>query len=160
MKRYFDHLGTLAEIKAEYKRLAKENHPDVGGDTATMQAINGQYSEAVERIKRHGERPADREAAAQEVPEEFMAVVMAVVNLPGLMVELVGTWLWITGNTYIHKDALKAAGFRWASKKSAWYWHPADAGCGRGKKSLDQIRAKYGSQRLSGDGHTARTLTA
>ena len=46
MKRYFDHLHTLAAIKAEYKQLVKLNHPDVGGDTATMQDINGQYAEA------------------------------------------------------------------------------------------------------------------
>ena len=29
MKRYFDHLHTLAAIKAEYKALVKANHPDV-----------------------------------------------------------------------------------------------------------------------------------
>ena len=44
MKRYFDHLNTLAAIKAEYKALVKANHPDIGGDTATMQDINGQYA--------------------------------------------------------------------------------------------------------------------
>ena len=44
MKRYYDHLNTLAAIKAEYKALVKANHPDVVGDTATMQDINGQYA--------------------------------------------------------------------------------------------------------------------
>ena len=65
MKRYFDHLRTLSEVKAEYKRLVKINHPDVGGDTATMQAINAQYAEAVKRIARNGEG-RDRENAAFE----------------------------------------------------------------------------------------------
>ena len=160
MKRYFDHLSTLSEIKAEYKRLAKANHPDVGGDTATMQAINGQYEEAVERIKRFGER-VEREAAAQEVPAEFIAIINAVVGLGGIAVDLVGAWLWVTGNTFPHKDALKAAGFKWASKKKAWYWHPEHAASLGSKKSLEQIKAKYGSQRIAGTaGKTAHQITA
>ena len=53
MKRYFDHLNRLQEIKKEYHRLTKENHPDVGGDTATMQEINKQYKEAVNWIAKH-----------------------------------------------------------------------------------------------------------
>lgn len=145
---WFEGLRTLAEIKAEYKKLVKVHHPDVGGDTATMQEINAQYAEAVEWIARHGEG-RDRQDAAAEVPEEYAAAVAAVVNLGGVTVELVGSWIWVTGNTYIYKDAIKAAGYRWASKKRAWYWHPADAGCHRGgKKSLAEIREKYGCERI------------
>lgn len=148
MKEYFEGLRTLAEIKAEYKKLVKVNHPDVGGDTATMQEINRQYSEAVEWIARHGEG-REQAAAAAEVPEEYAAAVAAVVNLAGVTVELVGSWIWVTGNTYIFRDAIKAAGYMWASKKKAWYWRPADAACHRGgKKSLDQIKEKYGCERI------------
>jgi hypothetical protein len=32
-----------------------------------------------------------------------------------------GGCCWISGNTYAIKDALKAAGFRWSKKNSAWY---------------------------------------
>ncbi len=150
MKRYFDSLRTLNEIKAEYKRLVKINHPDVGGDTATMQEINSQYSEAVKRIARDGEG-RDRENAAKEVPMEFVTILAKVVALEGIEIDLVGSWLWITGETKRHKDALKAAGFRWASKKLAWYWYPEWAAVERGsRKSLDQIKDKYGSSRLVG----------
>jgi hypothetical protein len=34
---------TLDELKAEYRRLAKENHPDLGGDTETMKEINAEF---------------------------------------------------------------------------------------------------------------------
>lgn len=157
MKRYFDHLNTLAAIKAEYKNLVKKNHPDVGGDTATMQEINAQYAEAVKRIAKYGEG-FEREQAAAEVPEEFAAVVAQVINLPGLDIDLVGVWLWATGATYQHRDALKAAGFRWANKKHAWYWHTESASVGRAsKKTLEQIKDKYGSERLAGSGRVALT---
>lgn len=148
MTNYFEGLRTLADIKAEYKRLVKVHHPDVGGDTATMQEINRQYGEAVEWIARHGEG-RDRADAAAEVPEAYAAAVAAVVNLAGVTVELVGSWIWVTGNTYIYREAIKAAGYMWAGKKRAWYWRPAEAACRRGSKmSLDDIREKYGSERI------------
>ena len=36
MKKYFASCSTLDELKAEYKRLAKINHPDADGDDETM----------------------------------------------------------------------------------------------------------------------------
>lgn len=161
MKRYFDNLTTLKEIKKEYHRLTKENHPDVGGDTATMQEINKQYKEALNWIAKHGEGK-DRQDAAREVPEEFTAAVAAVVNLDGIVLDLVGAWIWATGNTRAHKDALKAAGYRWASKKFAWYWRPEWAAVGKGgKKTLEEIKGKYGCERIiAGSAYTRQVLTA
>ena len=42
--------GNENEIKNEYRRLAKLHHPDLGGDTATMQEINLQYESALRGI--------------------------------------------------------------------------------------------------------------
>ena len=162
MKQYFEQFKTLAEIKAEYKRLVKINHPDVGGDTATMQEINRQYGEAVKWIAAHGEGK-ERKQAAQEVPEEFAAVLSKVVNLDGIEIDLVGAWLWATGNTWTHKATLKAAGFSWASKKRAWYWRPEWAAVERGSKmTLAEIMDKYGAQRIisAGDERTPQLRLA
>ena len=41
--KYFASFYTVEDVKKEYKRLAMANHPDRGGDTATMQEINAQY---------------------------------------------------------------------------------------------------------------------
>ncbi|MGN1075068.1 MAG: LPD29 domain-containing protein [Eubacteriales bacterium] len=49
--KYFAGINDLAALKAEYKRLALANHPDRGGDTATMQAINAEYDAAFARLK-------------------------------------------------------------------------------------------------------------
>jgi len=159
MKRYFDHLNTLAAIKAEYKALVKANHPDVGGDTAIMQDINGQYAEAVKRIAKFGEG-RDAEQARQEVPQEYTAAVAAAVNLAGVDLDLVGSWIWASGATYEHRAALKAAGYMFASKKRAWYWRPAWAAVEHSSgKSLEQIKEKYGAQRLSAAAQAPRMLS-
>lgn len=149
---FFSGLKTLKAIKDEYKHLVKIHHPDVGGDTATMQEINRQYGDAIDWIKKHGEG-FEQAAARQEVPEKYAAAVAAVVNLAGIDVDLVGSWIWVTGSTYLHKDIIKAAGYRWASKKRAWYWRPEDCAVSRSsKKSLDEIKDKYGFTRLEGRG--------
>lgn len=43
MTQYFSNTNSFAELKSQYKALALANHPDRGGDTATMQAINAEY---------------------------------------------------------------------------------------------------------------------
>ena len=156
---YFDNITTMDGLRAEYRRLIKINHPDAGGDEATMKAINLAYEAAVDYIRRHGEK-AEADKAAADVPAEFMAAVSAVVACPGLIVEIVGSWVWVTGDTYRNRDRLKAAGYKWAAKKSAWYWHPADQAVGRSSRmSLDQIRDKYGAQRVGLD-YAPHILTA
>lgn len=45
--KYFKNCNSIEEVKTQYKKLALENHPDRGGDTATMQAINAEYAFAI-----------------------------------------------------------------------------------------------------------------
>lgn len=42
--------ATLDQVKAAWRRLAAENHPDRGGDPAKMAAINDAYEKALERF--------------------------------------------------------------------------------------------------------------
>lgn len=150
--KYFADCKTLDELKAEYRRLAKMNHPDHGGDTATMQRINAEYRERFEVLKARHNETADEYHQTTEAPDEFIDIINALLKLDGLEVELCGSWLWIGGNTREHKEALKAAGCRWSSTKKLWYWrHPEDAhGWHRGNKTMNQIRSKYGSQMFRG----------
>ena len=151
--KFFEGCETMDALKAEYKRLAKRWHPDLpGGDVKTMQQINAEYdrlSAILPKVNSKGERyqPEHREA-----PEAFRAAVVAVQNVPGIMVELCGEWLWITGNTKDHKDVFKAAGFRWSSNKAAWYWHEGEyRRTGKKHYTMDEIRAMHGSQAVRAD---------
>lgn len=115
--KYFAHINTLDELKKEYRRLVMLHHPDRGGDTATMQAINAEYAERHEALKNAWNNTHDADHQCTETPEEFRHIVEALLNLGGLDIELCGSWLWISGNTLEHKDALKAAGCRWSANK-------------------------------------------
>lgn len=150
--KFFAACTTLDELKKEYRRLAMIHHPDHGGDTATMQAINGEYSEAFARLKDQHNAAADEAHQTTETPEEFIAIISQLLRFPGLIVELCGSWLWITGETYAVRDQLKAAGCRWSSSKKAWYWHHPEEGhrWHKGTATMSDIRTKYGSQTYKG----------
>ena len=153
MATYFTNCKTLDELKKAYKAAAMKNHPDMGGDTATMQAINAEYEARFEVLKRSQNEQAAQDQsgktyATTESAGDFIAIIAALLKLDGLEIELCGRWLWIGGNTREHKEALKAAGCRWSSAKKLWSWHYAEDGCGwhKGRSaSMAQIRAKYGS---------------
>ena len=70
--------------------------------------------------------------------------------LDGLEIEICGNWIWIKGETKKHAKVLGrkegGIGCFYASKKEAWYYRPAEYKSRGGKgKSMDAIRAKYGS---------------
>ena len=154
---FFAGCHTLQEVKARFKSLVKVHHPDVGGDNATMQRLNAEYEKAVEHIAKYGEIKADREAAAAEVPAEYAAAVAATINLKGIILEMVGSWIWASGNTYENREALKAAGFRWSNKRKIWYYRPESQGyTGHSKKSNAWIKAKYNAERITENTRTTR----
>jgi hypothetical protein len=140
-------------IKARYRELCRKFHPDLNPldptATRTMQDVNTEYAEALRQEYRKT-KSEDDTAAAVEADEATAAVLSQIITLPEIVCEIVGTWLWVTGNTFPVKDQLKEAGLKWASKKKAWYWHAPEDGCRGGKKSLDEIKAKYGARVVPG----------
>lgn len=65
---YFEGANTLEEIEARYRDLARQYHPDVGGDTAVMAEINRQRTMA--RAFFRGRAEAAQEAAPAQTEEQ------------------------------------------------------------------------------------------
>lgn len=49
--KYFTNCRTLDDLKKEFRKLCMIHHPDRGGDTATMAAINAEYEELFPVLK-------------------------------------------------------------------------------------------------------------
>ncbi|MFZ6029849.1 MAG: hypothetical protein ACOYYS_19215 [Chloroflexota bacterium] len=151
---------TPAEAKEFYRQLAMQHHPDRGGNTATMQAINAEYAALLGEIAHASETKRRDQAHAEgrrtnvdfvdleAVAEEVRKAIEAALELPEIEVELCGLWVWVTGNTKPVREQLKAARFRWAPKKEAWYFAGIPS-MGRGAGSLDDIRSSYGSTKFN-----------
>ena len=71
--KYFTNCTTLEALKKEYRRLCMLHHPDRGGDTATMAAINDEYDAGFPAIKLAYNRTAETPTTetAQSTRREF-----------------------------------------------------------------------------------------
>lgn len=147
---FFKDCKDLNEVKMTYKTLAKANHPDKGGDVEIMKAINAEYETACKLVmKKEGFTSEQFESDLLDL-NAYRDAVNAIIHLDDLIIELVGKWVWVTGNTRTHKDILKGAGYFYASKKQAWYFRTAENKVGRKSgQSLDSIKSKYGSVSVS-----------
>jgi hypothetical protein len=153
---YFKDCKTIDDVKSLYRSLAKQHHPDRGGVTETMQAINIDYAFACAKVLK-GEN-LNTEETENEIlkAEKYREALEKVINLEGIIIELVGAWLWVTGNTYPHRTILKQAGFMFAHKKVAWYYRTDEFKThSRHELTLEQIKTKYGSKDISGSNRPA-----
>ena len=166
MRKYFEGISKLDELRKAYKKWAMELHPDHGGTNEEFRAMAEEYHRMIPLMKNHdGEAVNDTEnVKVSAEAEKFKEIIDILLNLDGVEVELCGNWLWISGDTRKYKDRLKALGCRWAPKKLKWYWMPEEerhARHYRGKKTMAEIRNKYGSTRfVKGEDDRKKAITA
>lgn len=138
--KYFENISTIEELKKQYKKLAMKYHPDRGGSTEQMQELNSEYDMLFKMLNKEN---------STEIGEEFREIIEKIININDIDIEICGTWIWISGNTYSVKDILKENGFKWASKKGMWYWRSEENAVRSKKKlSIEEIRKKYGSDKI------------
>lgn len=152
--KYFESCQSLEEAKKLLKSLARKNHPDMGGSVETMQDINNQFDIFCKTFvkQNYGFKSADAESSEtvegnfNDIPEEFYNIIMELLKIDGIVIELIGRWIWISGDTYNHKEQLKSFGCRYAKNKKMWYWHKdEDVSHNRRKMSIDEIRSLHGT---------------
>jgi len=149
----FAHCTTVEEIKKEYRRLALLHHPDRGGSTAMMQQINEEYHAALARANGQQSTDADGNPHTytyhRDREQSVMDKLAEILRIRGTFdVMLIGTWIWIVGDTKPIKEELKRLGCAWHAKRLCWYWRPADSRH-YGKSSqygLDALAARYGAE--------------
>lgn len=153
MTTYFKNPRSLEELRKQYKELLKRYHPDnASGSTAACQEINAEYSRLFKHLKdKHesGNASKDKADFNMHLDKALRAMLEKIVNLDGLQIEICGSWIWLSGNTYQHKSILKALGFSWASNKKMWYWHDESyVKTSRKTMSIQAIRDLYGSMEV------------
>lgn len=144
---YFNTCTTLEELKSKYKQLALKYHPDKGGNTQTMQEINNQYEQRFAKVKDvHVNKKGETyEKDTDEVPTEFMELINELIKLPDIEIEVLGSFVWISGNTKPVKESLKKLGFKFSANKAMWYKAPKGyRKATRKKYTIDEIRDDFG----------------
>lgn len=139
---------TERDIKITYKRLAIKYHPDknpLGGEL--MKAVNAAFDFLMANFEKVNQYQSADENAHYNYGEELENVLNVLSSLSGVIYEVIGNWVWISGDTREHKETLKEVGCKWAAKKKQWFYRPEEhkSSYNRREHSIDEIREMYGT---------------
>lgn len=145
--KYFNNIKDQDELKKAYKKLALELHPDKGGKHEDFVEMSNEYQDLLKRIL-SGKFDSEKVESELKIDEQMREALEKIIHLE-ITIEIVGSWIWLSGNTFPYKTEIKEAGFKFAGKKKAWYWNDGTFKK-RSKKSfsLDEIKDKYGSEEV------------
>lgn len=150
---YFGNCKTIQELKAEYKKLVYMYHPDASGTHDTedaMKEVNSLYETRHAYILAHPFNEDEKKHNFYaNVNDGYREQISKVAFIPGIEIEICGSWIWVTGDTKPVKVVIKEAGYFWSKNKTAWYWRP-EGYKSHGKRNWDmnRIRDTYGSQKV------------
>lgn len=142
-------------VKKAYRQACSKFHPDRNpAGIEMMKAVNAAY-EVLKDFT--GKANPD---STEDYGNSLNAAIEFALALAGIMVEVCGAWVWLSGDTKVHREALKDSkhslpdgnGYRWAPKKKMWYYRPSEwSSWGRGSWTMDDIRAEHGSTKVQNE---------
>lgn len=148
---YFKNVKNLEELKKEYRILSKKFHPDCGGIEAEMKKINTMYESLFEKLKNvKSYSKTEQTDQTEEKSYDFINIINALAKFQKVEIEIVGTWIWLSGETFAVKEEIKALGFKWSKGRKKWY--KGEIGSKKKKGSnltFEQMRDMYGSKKVN-----------
>lgn len=132
---------TQEEVKTAYRKACMKYHPDRNpAGLEMMKLVNIAFEFLSKEQDFNFENTTNYDSKLNDA-------INAAMVMDGVNIEICGIWVWLSGNTKPHKEAIKAAGYKWASKKMQWYFRPEDyKSTSRGTLSMDEIRERHGSK--------------
>ncbi|PEK34080.1 molecular chaperone DnaJ [Bacillus pseudomycoides] len=135
--KFFQNVFTLEQLKKEYKRLAKVHHPDCGGDHKNFIALKNEYDMLFKQLNKGNEKA------------DTFKNIIDVISKYNVDIEIIGTWIWVSGSTYPIKEELKKLKFAYSRKKKAWYFYEGEYKKGHRKNfTMEEIREMHGVQQV------------
>lgn len=147
-----DTVKSLDDLKKQYYKLAKIYHPDAGGSDEQMQKLNDEYEKLRKKLIAGAKLDDDKINLEDELDEVYKTIIDKLITFPSIEIEIIGNWVWVSGNTYPIRKVLKEVGFKFSKNKKMWYWHPSGYRKHSNKQfAIDEIRDMYDSKKIKKD---------
>lgn len=158
------------DVKAQYKELIKKYHPDVAGNTeeanTNMKQINAEYEYLLPIADKLEEEECKREnkkkTTRHDINDGYREIIQSIIFLNGIKIEIMGSWIWVSGNTYQYYNLFKGINFKWSKNKKAYYWYKdieKNNYFRKGHYNLNQIRSRYGSTEVESEADKVLTTS-
>lgn len=113
---------TIAGVKRMYFLHVTTNHNN-GTLTADMlQQLNDDFDYRINELLTVAEITEQELNKKTKFFTRFRRAIEYLVNVPGIKLEMLGQWLWVTGDTFNAREILRQFGYYFARAKSAWYF--------------------------------------
>lgn len=140
----------LDALKKQYFKLAKKYHPDAGGTTMQFQQLQNEYEKLLKSLLSGSNFTDEQKQNEIQLDDAMRTIINSLVNIDDINIELIGKWLWISGNTYPIYTTLKSVGLQFIKKGGEPFWvYKGVESKSRGGTPIDEIRAKYGSHKIT-----------
>jgi len=137
-------------LKKQYFQLAKKYHPDAGGTTFQFQNLQAEYEKLFKSLVNGSNLSTDEKDNEIVIDKAIRDIIDQIITLPNLNIEVVGKWLWVSGDTFPVYKILKSVGLQFIKKAGIPYWvYKGVESSGRGKMSMEEIKTKYGVQKFN-----------
>lgn len=144
--KYFENCKSNEELKKEYLKLVKLLHPDNNGKEEEFKKMINDYDEAFKNLKnifKNLKNEYYTKKDFNESPEAFKNIINIIINFENVKIELVGSWLWMSGNTYKYKEILKELAFNYSKCKKMWFYNNGEKKQNRRGMSYKEILKRY-----------------
>jgi curved DNA-binding protein CbpA len=149
--KYFNQCKSIEEAKKHYRELLKQYHPDHAGqegEEITKEIIK-QFNAFLNNFMSQSFNSyyADKDWKPDEGAETpFQEILQKIINLD-CEIEIIGYWIYCF-NSYEVREQLREMGFWFTAKHKAWVYSGRAKRNITSRETLDEIRAKKGSQKI------------
>jgi hypothetical protein len=148
---YFNSCQSVEEAKKQFRVLLMKHHPDHAGQEgeAITKEIIAQFNAFLngfvyQSFKSYYSDKEWQPAAGAET--SFQEILQKIINFD-CEIEIIGYWIYCFKSKEI-KEQLKELGFWFSGKHKAWVYSGKPKKNIKSKETLDEIRAKKGSQKI------------
>ena len=145
----------LQELKKLYFELSKKHHPDMGGNSEIMKAINNEY-DYLKTVLENADNTAKNQYESAKTMDAFKDIIDIIIVYPNITIEIIGSWLWISGKgTFAIRDDVlySKLNCKYSKAQKKFYWFQGiENKQGKYKGGhLKKAIAKYGVQKIQSE---------
>ena len=160
MLKWFKGVTNQKEAKSLYHKLCRQYHPDLGGSVETMQQINAEFESIYDKLPTGSrensnikggsseERQTNGNNTTRQTAQRFMKIIQRLVKVEGLKIEIVGAWIWLSGDTFKCLKLIKDMGFKYSAKHKKYYLADGESNRRGSKYTFRQICDIYGCENV------------
>lgn len=162
--KYFNNIKTFDELKKAYRDLMKKYHPDLNPDdmekcTEICKEINKEFEYLFNIIPNQRQNAKNEWYEAKkeyQTPKQYMDIINKIIKYPNIQIDVIGSWLWVSGETYKLRKILKELNFKWHEIRKCWYLKFSKGASTLCNLSLEELQEIYGGESFKTENQTPK----